>query len=47
LVVGLLILGISFLYIYLEKKLNEEEKRRQEAQMPIMEQGMVSTELNL
>ena len=27
LIVGLLILGISFLYIYLEKKLNEEEKR--------------------
>lgn len=33
LVVGLLILGISFLYIYLEKKLNEEEKRRLHAGM--------------
>lgn len=28
LVVGLLILGVSFLYIYLEKKLNEEENRK-------------------
>jgi hypothetical protein len=44
LVVGLLILGVSFLYIYLEKKLNEEEKRRQEAQisMPVQEiQNMI------
>lgn len=37
LIVGLLILGISFLYIYLEKKLNEEEKRRLQADMnPVM-----------
>ena len=28
LIVGLLILGISFGYIYLEKRLNEEERRR-------------------
>lgn len=42
-VVGLLILGISFLYIYLEKKLNEEEKRRMEEESAKMQ----SMELNL
>lgn len=42
-VVGLLILGISFLYIYLEKKLNEEEKRR----MAEESSKIQSAELNL
>lgn len=43
-VVGLLILGISFLYIYLEKKFNEEEKRRMAEQESSKMQSM---ELNL
>ena len=42
-VVGLLILGISFLYIYLEKRLNEEEKRRMEEESAKIQ----SMELNL
>ena len=43
-VVGLLILGISFLYIYLEKKFNEEEKKRMAEQESSKMQSM---ELNL
>ena len=38
-VVGLLILGISFLYICLEKKLDEEEKKKMaQAQMMSVQQ---------
>lgn len=44
LIVGLLILGISFLYIYLEKKLNEEENRRLQAGVTPMTAGSVFAE---
>lgn len=56
-IVGLLILGISFGYIYLEKRLNEEEKRQNEEERRLREEeqrmarekeqeNIASTELN-
>lgn len=51
LIVGLLILGISFGYIYLEKRLNEEERRRLAAagkreEQEQEEENIAPTELN-